>query len=77
MKFRVLREHGAFVEGDVREAEEAEVAHLIPKCLELIGPAGSKEEELAAKAEPAPNNKAEPAAPANKAATGKKGKAKA
>ncbi|OBQ72389.1 hypothetical protein [Mesorhizobium loti] len=73
MKYRVIREHGAFAEGDIREADEATVAHLVGKSLTLIGPADATDQ----KSEPAPKNKAESAAPANKAATGKRGKAKA
>ncbi len=65
-KFRVIREHGAFVEGDEREAVRADVEHLIPHVLEPIE----------AKAEKAPQNKAE-VAPANKADTGRKAKTKA
>jgi hypothetical protein len=72
MKYRVIREHGAFAEGAIREADEAEVAHLVGKSLELIGPVDTD-----TKSEKAPSNKAESAAPANKAATGRKGKAKA
>jgi hypothetical protein len=71
MKYRVIREHGAFAEGDIRESEEATVAHLVGKSLTLIGPVDAE------KSEPTPKNKAERAAPANKAATGRKGKAKA
>lgn len=73
MKYRVIREHGAFAEGEIREADEATVAYLVGKSLTLIGPA----EQPAQKSEAAPKNKAESAAPANKAATGKKAKAKA
>ncbi|WP_421912738.1 hypothetical protein [Mesorhizobium sp.] len=73
MKYRVIREHGAFLEGDVREAEETTVAHLVGKSLTPIGPVDG----AATKSEPAPENKAESAAPANKAATGKRVKAKA
>lgn len=67
MKYRVVREHGDYQEGDVREAEPGEVAHLVPTSLELLGPADSKSED-------APKNKAEPGAPANKAANRRKGK---
>ncbi|MER9164392.1 hypothetical protein [Mesorhizobium sp. M0715] len=73
MKYRVIREHGAFAEGDIREADEASVAHLVGKSLAPIGPANAPP----TKSEPCPKNKAEAAAPANKAATGKKAKAKA
>jgi len=76
MKYRVVREHGDFAEGSIREAEELAVAHLVPVSLELIGPADSEEEEPAAKSEPTPQNKAENAAPANKAAPKGKSKAK-
>lgn len=65
MKYRVVREHGEFVEGSIREAEPGDVAHLVPKSLELLGPVRTK-------SDPAPKNKAESAAPANKATTGRK-----
>lgn len=63
-KFLVVREHGEFAEGTIREAVPSTVAHLIPHVLEPIGQ----------KAEPVLQNKAESAAPANKAATGRKAK---
>ncbi|MBZ9719106.1 hypothetical protein LB519_14755 [Mesorhizobium sp. AD1-1] len=72
MKYRVIREHGAFAEGDIREAEESSVAHLVGKSLTLIGPA----DNASVKSEPAPKNKALSAAPANKSATGKKTRSK-
>ena len=63
-RYRVLREHGEFVEGQTRDALASDVAHLVPHILELVGPV---EEPEAAKSEAEPLNKAEPAAPANKA----------
>lgn len=68
--YRVLRGHEGdrvYSEGETRVADAAVVKHLVPRVLEDLGPAG-------AKAEQAPQNKAEGAAPANKAATGRKGK---
>jgi hypothetical protein len=63
-RYRVLRDHQGdrdYAEGDVREANPAQVAHLIGRTLEPLGPASR------GKADPAPKNKAEGAAPANKA----------
>lgn len=70
LEWKVLRRHQGdrFYEvGDKRVATRAEVGHLVGTVLEEIGP-------VAEKAEEAPQNKAEGAAPANKAATGRKGK---
>lgn len=68
-KFRVVREHEGerfYNVGETRIAADADVRHLVPHVLEPIGPAeGADAPE--AKAEPAPANKSEPAAPANKA----------
>ena len=53
MKYRVMREHygdRAYVEGDEREAEPRDVAHLVARGV-----------LVEAKAEPALKNKAEPA----------------
>lgn len=74
-EYRVLREHEGdkfYTPGDTRTALASDVKHLIPHVLELIGDAAEVEE----KAEPAPANKAEGAAPANKAITGPKAKGK-
>ena len=63
IRYRVLRRHDGdklYEEGDIREARDVDVKHLVPKTLRQIGPVEKK-------AEPAPLNKAEPA-PANKAA---------
>lgn len=80
-----------YEEGDIRIARDTDVKHLLPNVLEEIGPAdeGAAEtrtfapEDVASvfsvpaeKAEPVPLNKAEPAAPANKADTGRKPKRK-
>ncbi|HEV2552721.1 MAG TPA: hypothetical protein VGV17_03040 [Bosea sp. (in: a-proteobacteria)] len=68
-KFRVLRDHDGdrfYLPGDIREANPSEVAHLVGKVLEPAKDAGEWDGE-AAKAEPTPKNKAEGAAPANKA----------
>ncbi len=81
-EFRVIREHGEFKEGDIRKAARADVAHLIPNCLEPIDGSGENEEEEIDAAEgekaegAAPSNKAVTAAPANKASArkGKKGR---
>lgn len=65
--YRVVREHVGdkpYAEGDEREAVANEVAHLIPHVLVPIE----------GKGEAAPLNKAEGAAPANKASTGRKAK---
>jgi hypothetical protein len=70
-EYRVVRRHDGdrlYNVGDTRTALETEVKHLIPHVLEPIGPAP----EPAAKAEPDHANKAEGAAAANKAATGRK-----
>lgn len=72
--FRVLREHDGdrfYKQGEIREAKAGEVAHLVGKVLE---PLADEPESEAAKAEPAPQNKAEGAAPANKASPGRKAK---
>ena len=64
-KYRVLRDHDGdrfYTEGETRTADPAAVAHLVGKVLEPIK----------GKAEPSPRNKAEGAAPANKASTGRK-----
>lgn len=53
--FKVLRQHHGdklYSEGDIREAEEQDVAHLV---------ANGVLEPVKAKAEPAARNKAEPA----------------
>lgn len=60
-RYRVLREHigdRAYFEGEEREALPSQVGHLLGRVLEPLE---------AAKAEPTPRNKAEGAAPANKA----------
>ncbi|SDP92466.1 hypothetical protein SAMN05428967_4466 [Phyllobacterium sp. YR620] len=62
MKFKVLRHHigdQVYNVGDIREARESDVKHLIGKSLEPLN--GSK-------SEPAPKNKAVKRAPKNKAA---------
>lgn len=76
-KYRVVREHQGdkdYAEGDERIAAAADVKHLIPNCLEEIGPADEPDDGAAENAEPAPQDKAEDAAPANKAITGRKPK---
>jgi hypothetical protein len=65
MKWKVVRRHEGdriYEEGDIREGTESDLGHLVPKVLELIGPADA---EARPKAERAPRNKAE-RAPANK-----------
>lgn len=60
-RYRVLREHigdRPYVAGEEREALPSQVGHLIGRVLEPL---------KAAKAENPPKNKAEGAAPANKA----------
>jgi hypothetical protein len=72
MKWKVLRRHDGdrlYEEGEIRTGTKAELGHLAPKTIELLGPEPPK-----GKAESAPLNKAESAAPANKAATGRKAK---
>ena len=32
-KYKVIRGHGDYAEGDTREADPREVAHLVGKCL--------------------------------------------
>lgn len=57
-KFKVMRRHDGdrmYEEGEIREALEVDVKHLVPHVLKPLG-----------KAEVVPANKAEPA-PANKA----------
>jgi len=73
MNYRVIREHGDFAEGAIRTAAPNDVAHLVPKSLELIGPAKDQPDE---KTNAEPDNKAFIASPANKAASrrGSKGK---
>jgi hypothetical protein len=76
-KYLVVREHVGdrpYTEGEERTALAADVKHLVPHVLELLGDADGEDEAEGSgeKAEPAPSNKAEPAAPANKAATGRK-----
>ncbi|WP_247366882.1 hypothetical protein [Bradyrhizobium sp. 18] len=69
MKFKVLRRHDGdrmYEEGETREGTQADLGHLVPNVLELIGPAEPEPVAPEQKAEPAPQNKAEPA-PANKA----------
>jgi hypothetical protein len=70
MRFRVLRPHDGdrfYQEGEERRGTMADLGHLVPRTLEPLG--ASDEARAEPKAEPAPKNKAEPAAPANKAAT--------
>lgn len=70
-RYRVLREHDGdrfYQEGDTRDAKASDVGHLVGRVLEEIGPVPAE------KAEPAPKNKAEGAAPANKASAGRKAK---
>lgn len=72
MNWKVLRRHDGdrlYEEGDIRTGTKAELGHLAPKTLELLGPTITS-----GKAKAAPLNKAESAAPANKAATGRKAK---
>ncbi len=61
--YRVLRQHFGdkhYAKGDTREAQAADVQHLVD--------AGVLAEAKAEKAEPAPKNKAVKAAPRNKSA---------
>lgn len=63
--FLVVRKHigdRLYMPGDIREGDGLD--HLVPNCLQ----------PTAAKAEGSPLNKAERAAPANKASTGRKAK---
>lgn len=58
MKFRVLRQHEGdrfYAEGDEREADETDVAHLVAAGVL------AKATDESVKAEPKPKNKAEPA----------------
>lgn len=70
LRWKVLRRHDGdrlYEEGEVREGTKAELGHLAPSTLELIGPAAKPvPAAVEAKAEPEPTNKSEPA-PANKA----------
>jgi hypothetical protein len=80
-RYRVVRKHygdKAYAVGDIRDAAEADVKHLVPNVLELVGPVPDENEAPAekAKAEDTPLNKAEPAAPANKAARQRASKGK-
>lgn len=75
-EYRVVRRHTgdkAYAVGDIREAREADVKHLVPHVLQPIGDAPEAPAEPEGKAEPAPLNKAE-VAPANKAARRRKSK---
>lgn len=68
--YRVVREHVGdrpYAEGEVRISRPEDVAHLVPHVLEPLGE----------KSETKPSNKAESAAPANKADPGRKAKTKA
>lgn len=95
LKYKVLRGHDGdrfYNEGEERVGTKAELGHLVPNVLELIGPVafdgkgdhdgngetGGAAEPITtpAKAEPAPLNKAETAAPANKAASSRASKRK-
>ncbi|RYC10067.1 hypothetical protein [Ciceribacter ferrooxidans] len=70
LNWKVLRMHEGdriYHEGEVRQGSMEELGHLSPLTLQLIEPE-------ARKAEGAPLNKAEGAAPANKARTGRKAK---
>jgi hypothetical protein len=67
-RFRVLRRHDGdrpYAEGEIREARYVDVAHLVGRVLDPLDGPG-------AKSEAAPLNKAEGAAPATKASTGRK-----
>lgn len=67
-RYRVLREHDGdrfYNTGETREARAADVAHLVGRVLEPLGEVEAADD--AEKGEPAPLNKAEDAAPANKA----------
>lgn len=71
--WKVIREHQGdrfYKEGEIRRGSEAELGHLAPRTLAKLGHASEK-------AEPELLNKAEPAAPANKAITGRKASKKA
>lgn len=82
LKWKVIREHTGdrfYHEGDTRIGTAADLGHLDGKLLALIGPAEDAEPTTesaapAAKADPEPLNKAEPAAPANKAARSRRSK---
>ena len=89
LKWKVLRRHEGdrmYEENETRQGTRAELGHLSPNTLELIGPAafGGKGDHdqngltggTAAKSEPAPRNKAESAAPANKAVSPRASKGK-
>jgi hypothetical protein len=70
--WKVVREHQGdrfYREGETRQGTEAELGHLVPRTLQRLG--------AAEKSEPENLNKAESAAPANKAATGRKANKKA
>lgn len=70
--WKVIRQHQGdrfYKEGEIRTGSEAELGHLSPRVL--------IKQSLATKAEAPPLNKAEFAAPANKAASGRKAKQKA
>jgi hypothetical protein len=71
--FKVIREHQGdrfYKEGEIREGNLSDLEHLVPHVLAPVN-------ETHAKAEPTPKNKAEPAAPANKAINRRKAKQKA
>lgn len=64
-RYHVVREHEGdrfYAAGETRDGLASELGHLVPRVLEPLGPVPAQ------KAEPAPENKAEDAAPANKAA---------
>lgn len=56
MKFKVIRKHGDFELGNIREGSEADLRHLIGKCLVPIEEKAARKVEN--KAVKAPNNKA-------------------
>lgn len=79
--YRVVRDHDGdrnYVVGEQRVGTHQHLGHLVPKSLEFVGPAPAEKAEGAPanKSEPAPSNKAKGAAPANKAATGRRAKKK-
>lgn len=75
-KYLVVRQHEGdrlYAEGDTRVAMSDDVKHLVPHVLERVGDA---DDEPAAKAEPAPLNKAEVVVSATKAASQRASKGK-
>jgi len=66
-KFKVIREHigdRPYVEGEIREADARDVAHLVPRVLEPIGADAKAKAKPASKPAMTPKAKAKGSKPA-------------